>query len=118
MEKFLAIYTGSPKSKNSHQWNALSETDRQARVEKGMEAWGRWAQKYQKSIVFDGSPLGKTKQINGGGISDIKNSMAAYVVVEAHSHEEAAKIFLEHPHFNIFPGDSVEVMECLPIPNK
>lgn len=48
MEKFLAIYTVSPKSKNSHQWNALSETDRQARVEKGMEAWGRWAQKYQK----------------------------------------------------------------------
>ena len=29
---------------------------------------------------------------------------------------DAAKLFLNHPHFMIFPGDRVEVMECLPIP--
>jgi hypothetical protein len=28
----------------------------------------------------------------------------------------AAKLFEGHPHFTIFPGDGVEVMECLPIP--
>jgi ribosomal protein S17 len=36
--------------------------------------------------------------------------------VRAESYDEAAKMFLEHPHFMIFPGDAVEVMECLPIP--
>ena len=42
--------------------------------------------------------------------------MAAYTVVQAESHEAAAKLFLNHPHFTIFPGDGVEIMECLPIP--
>jgi hypothetical protein len=23
-----------------------------------------------------------------------------------------------HPHFTIFPGDSVEIMECLPMPGQ
>jgi hypothetical protein len=41
---------------------------------------------------------------------------AACTVVRAASHEDAAKLFEDHPHFTIFPGDGVEVMECLPIP--
>jgi hypothetical protein len=38
------------------------------------------------------------------------------MVVLAESHEGAAKLFLNHPHFMIFPGDPVEIKECLPIP--
>jgi hypothetical protein len=30
----------------------------------------------------------------------------------------AAKLFEGHPHFTIFPGDGVEVMEVLPIPGR
>jgi hypothetical protein len=41
-----------------------------------------------------------------------------YTVVRAESQEEAAKMFLGHPHFTIFPGDGVEIMECLPIPER
>lgn len=29
---------------------------------------------------------------------------------------EAASLFEGHPHFAIFPGDAVEIMERLPIP--
>jgi len=25
-------------------------------------------------------------------------------------------MFVGHPHFTIFPGEAVEIMECLPIP--
>ena len=39
-------------------------------------------------------------------------------MVRADSHEAAAKMFLNHPHFAIFPGDAVEVMEVLPIPER
>ena len=35
--------------------------------------------------------------------------------MKANSQEEAAKLFLNLPHFMIFPGERVEVMECLPI---
>ena len=34
----------------------------------------------------------------------------------ADSHEAAAKLFEMHPHFSIFPGESVEIMPILPIP--
>jgi hypothetical protein len=62
--------------------------------------------------------LGKTKQISGEGINDTRNDLAAYVIVRAESHQAAARLFENHPHFAIFPGDAVEVMECLPVPNR
>lgn len=63
-----------------------------------------------------GSPLGKTKRVDKNGISETRNELGAWTIVEAESHEAAAKLFLNHPHFMIFPGESVEVMECLPMP--
>jgi len=42
--------------------------------------------------------------------------MAGYVIVQAESHEAAARLFENHPHFSIFPGAGVEIMECLPVP--
>ena len=60
--------------------------------------------------------MGKTKRVDKSGISDIRNEMGAWTIVEAESQEEAAKLFLNHPHFTIFPGERVEIMECLPMP--
>lgn len=73
---------------------------------------------HSAAIVDQGSPLGKTKRASPRGIEDIKNSMTGYVIVQAESHEAAAKLFENHPHFTIFPGDSVEIMECLPLPRR
>ena len=42
--------------------------------------------------------------------------VAAFVIVRAESHEAAAKLFQQHPHFTIFPGEAVEIMPILPIP--
>jgi hypothetical protein len=61
-------------------------------------------------------PLGKTKKVSEQGIEDISNLLSAYTVIRADSHDAAAKLFERHPHFTIFPGDSVEVMPVLPIP--
>ncbi len=75
-----------------------------------------WAERNKASIVEGGGPLGRTKRVSKSGIADIRNNMAAYTVVQAESQEAAAKLFQDHPHFTVFPGDAVEVMECLPIP--
>lgn len=61
-------------------------------------------------------PARKTKRAAPEGLTDIKNVMTGYVIIEAESHEAAAKLFEQHPHFAIFPGDSVEIMECTPLP--
>jgi hypothetical protein len=116
MKQFLAVFLGSPNSKAGQAWAALDEKTRQERTQAGKEGWGRWMQQNQKSIVFSGGPLGSTKQANPQGLSDVKNMMCAYVVIQGESHDEVAKLFLNHPHFAIFPGDSVEIMETLPIP--
>ena len=115
MKKFLAVYLGSASS--MAKWKALDEAKRQQLEKAGIEAWQKWAKANEKAIVDDGSPLGKTKRISAQGIADTRNELAVWTVVEAESHEAAAKLFEKHPHFMIFPGDAVEVMECLPMPN-
>ncbi len=114
MKNYLAVFLGSPASMDA--WKALSDDERARREKAGMEAWGQWVQRHEKAIVDHGSPLGKTRRITSKGISEVRNELAAWTVVKAESHEAAAKLFEGHPHFTIFPGDAVEVMECLPMP--
>ena len=46
----------------------------------------------------------------------VATAKSVFELPNADSHEAAAKIFESHPHFTIFPGDSVEIMPVLPIP--
>jgi hypothetical protein len=117
MKKFLATFIGTAAASDKAKWKENAEQHR-ALEEAGMAAWGKWVMENEKSIVDHGSPVGKTKRVAPDGISDIRNQIAAYVIVQAESHAAAAKLFEAHPHFSIFPGDSVEVMECLPLPER
>jgi hypothetical protein len=114
MTKFLAIYTGSPDA--IAKWKALPENERKQREAAAIKAWHDWIEKNKSSIVEVGAPLGKTKSTSASGVSDTRNNMTGFTVVQAASHEAAAKLFLNHPHFTLFPGNGVEIMECLPIP--
>lgn len=116
MKRYLAIFTGSPNAMS--QWQSLPEQERHQREAAGLQAWHDWADRHRGSILELGAPLGRTKSVTRSGITDIRNQMTGYTVVEADSHEAAAKLFESHPHFTIFPGDGVEVMECLPIPER
>lgn len=116
MKTFLAIFLGA--SSAMEKWNALPEAERQARQARGVEAWHAWVDRHQHSIVDGGGPLGRTKSASASGIADVRNEMMAYSVVRAGSHDEAVRMFEGHPHFTIFPGHSVEVMEVMPIPPR
>jgi hypothetical protein len=71
----------------------------------------------QKSIVDGGAPLGKTKRVDQKGVSDARNDIGGYSVVEADSHDAAAKIFgKDHPHLQMMPGTWIEVTEIMPLP--
>jgi hypothetical protein len=117
MKKYIAVFLGSATGEAMKKWMSLEEEARKKRESDGLAAWKSWVETHSKSILDLGGPLGKTKTIDAGGISDIKNLLTGYSIIEAESHEAAAKMFLNHPHFTIFPGDSIEIMECLAIPN-
>jgi hypothetical protein len=118
MKRFLAIYIGTATALEKARWNELDEEKRKAVDDAGIKAWMEWGATHSAAIVDQGSPLGKTKRASPQGVTDIKNTMTGYVIVQAESHEAAAKMFENHPHFTIFPGDSVEIMECLPLPGQ
>lgn len=113
---FLAIFLGDKDGSRRRAWDALPEAERRAKEGEGMAAWKAWVEKHQGAISAMGGPLGKTKRISADGVADVSNALGAYTVVRADSHDAAAKMFEGHPHFTIFPGESVEVMPVLPIP--
>jgi hypothetical protein len=113
---FLAVFVGSKTNPRMQAWMAMPEAERKAKEKEGIAAWKAWVEKHHAAIASVGGPLGKTKAINAGGIADISNALGAFMVVHADSHEAAAKLFENHPHFTIFPGEGVEVMPVLPIP--
>lgn len=118
MKKFLAIYLGTATALEASGWSKLDEATRKAREAAGIQAWGNWMTAHQAAILDQGGPLGKTKRTSAQGVSDTRNAMSGYVIIQAESHTAAAKLFENHPHFTMFPGESVEIMECLPIPGQ
>lgn len=112
-QRYLAIYLGSVEAREKAE---RAGTITEATMQAGMAAWGEWVARHRDAIVDIGSPLGKTKRVSTTGIADITNMATAYVIVEADSHAAAAEMFRDHPHFTIFPGDAVEVMQCLAMP--
>ncbi len=116
MKQFLAVYTGSPAARAASGWDALDEAERGARQRRGVEAWGQWVAAHRSAIVDTGAPLGSTLRVSAQGVESIHNAMAAFTIVQAESHQVAAAMFEGHPHFTIFPGGAVEIMECLPLP--
>ena len=111
---YLAVFLGSRAA--MEKFRQKPEAERMEMEKKGIAAWKAWADKHKGAIVEMGGPLGKTKQVTEKGVTDTRNEMGAFTVVRAATHETAAKMFEGHPHFTMFPGESVEIMEVLQIP--
>ena len=92
------------------EWRKNTPADQvKAQSEQMMGAWQKWMQDNGKSIVDRGVPLGKTKRVTANGVADIRNDLNWYLIVDAESHDAAAKMFTTHPHLQI-PEAAVEVM--------
>jgi len=115
-DTYLAVFLGSKNNPRMQAFMPLPEAERRAKEQEGIAAWKAWVEQNQAAVSAMGGPLGKTKKVTPRGIEDVSNEMAAFMVVRAESHEAAAKLFENHPHFTVFPGESVEIMPVLPIP--
>ncbi len=107
MKKFLALYL-VPAAVMA-EWATTDAAIRAPAEEKMRADWGRWMGEHGKIITLT-EAAGKTKAVSAKGITDIKNEIMLYSIVEADSHEAAAKAFADHPHLTI-PQASIQVME-------
>ena len=78
------------------------------------EEWKKWMSDHVKMFADTGACVGKTKRVTGQGTVDTRNDIMLYAVVEAESHDAAARTFEGHPHLQI-PQSSIEVMEINPL---
>lgn len=112
MKTFLAIFTCAENSVAHEAWKKLAPEEQKRRLDQGPALLAEWSAKYQGQVLYDGGHLGEvTKQVDNKGIRDIPSQMGTFLVVKASSHEVAAKMFVDHPHFAVFPGNGVEIIE-------
>jgi hypothetical protein len=113
MKRFLVTYL-APASVLA-EWKKTEPERRKAAEDKMRAEWMKWMNDHTKIFADIGSGVGRTKLVTSQGISDTKNDIMMYSVVEADSHEAAAKSFEGHPHLQI-PQSSIEIMEIHALP--
>ncbi len=112
MQKFLVLYL-APASVLAD-WANTEPQQRKAAEEKMQGEWQRWMKNHDQMLTDKGAGVGKTKRVSAKGLSDGKNDIMLYSIVEAPSHAAAAKAFEQHPHLQI-PEASIEVMAINPM---
>ena len=107
LKKFLVLYLVP--ADVMADWAKTDPATRKPAEEKMQAEWRRWMGEHAKIITVTEAG-GKTKVISPAGISDTKNEIMLYSIVEAETHDLAAKAFANHPHLTI-PQASIQVME-------
>src|SRR5664279_6378374 len=107
MDKFLVLY----RAPNAvfDEWMKKPEGERKPEETKMMDAWKKWMSANAANFTNKGAGAGKPKVISESGVRDSRNDIMMYQIVQASSADEAAKLFVGHPHFGI-PQATVEVM--------
>jgi hypothetical protein len=111
MKKFLVLYMAHRAAFEKMMREASPEQRK-----KGMDAWMAWMNANKSAIVDGGGPLGRTKRVDAKGASETRNELGGYSVVQAESHDAAAKLFgKDHPHLQM-PEAWIEIVEIVPMP--
>lgn len=98
------------------EWMTKPEEERKAAETKMQAEWKQWMSEHAAVFADMGGGVGKTKRVTKEGVIDSKNDIMLYAIVQAESHDEAAHLFVGHPHFGV-PEASIEVMAINAMPN-
>jgi hypothetical protein len=112
MKKYFVLYMASAEDFQKVMQGMSSATPEQRQA--GMKEWEDWM-KNTGGVVDMGAPLGKTMRVTANDISNARNEIGGYSIVEAETQEEAAEKMKSNPHFKMIPGGWIEVMEIMPM---
>lgn len=111
MQSFIVLFL-APTSVID-EWMKTPQVEREAADKKMREDWDIWMSNHG-SMIKETHAGGKTKRVNAGGVSDARNDIMLYSIIEAESHDVAAQAFVGHPHLTI-PEASIEIMATRPM---
>ena len=108
MPRFLAVYTMKPEDVAT--FRSLPKAEQDAIDAVGVSQWKAWEERNAAFILDRGGMVGKTTRITKAGVDKAVNPICGYLVVEAETADAAARLFQNHPHITVFPGDGVDIM--------
>ena len=109
MSRYLALLIGAAEPQDKA--NVPEDVS-----ERFMQAWGTWHADHTDAIVESGGPLGPNLRVSHDRTEAVGNRLVAWMIVEAESVDEAARMFTHHPHLSLMLGNAVDVMELLAAP--
>jgi len=113
-KRFLALYL-VPTSV-IEDWSKTDPDKRKAAEAKMRTEWNKWMADHAGMIISTEAG-GKTKRVSSDGVTEVRNDIMLYAIVEAESHEAVARAFENHPHLQI-PQSAIEVMEVRPMDER
>lgn len=108
MPRFLAVYSMKPEDLEA--FRNLPKVEQEAVDAIGVGQWKDWEARNAAFILDRGGMVGKTTRITRDGVAEAANPFCGYLVVEAETADAAARLFHDHPHITVFPGDGVDIM--------
>lgn len=113
MQKFLVLYMAPVEGLEA--WMKKDEAIRKDDEVKMKADWDAWVTAHANLFSGPTAGAGKTKRVMKGKVEDVKNTIMMTSVIEAESHNAAAAVFTDHPHFGI-PDAWIEVMPLRYLP--
>lgn len=107
MSKFLVMYLVPAAVIDD--WKKTDIETRGPAEETMRAEWAAWMAENASSFVTT-EAAGRTKRVTADGVSDARNDLLLYSIVEGASHDAVADLFTNHPHLRI-PRSSIEITE-------
>lgn len=95
------------------EWSKTEPQQREASEKKMMQEWQQWSAAHA-DMILSTEVGGRTKQVQSHGVTDTRNDIVVYSMVQGASHEAVAAAYQNHPHLQI-PHATVQVMEVKPM---
>jgi hypothetical protein len=111
MNKYVAIFCIPADAMKDWMTN-VDEATRKEQSGKVMQEWAAWREAHKDAILEEGFPLGKTKRVTKDSVTDTKNDMNWYMLIQAESHDAAAALVQSNPHLQMIPSSYVDVMDA------
>jgi hypothetical protein len=111
MKKFFVIFC-IPAAAIDDWMKNVDEATRKEQSDQMMQDWQKWMADHETHILDKGLPVGKTKRVTKDGITDTRNDINWYLVMQGESHEAVAEMVKTNPHITMIPNAYAEVSDA------